>query len=317
MHLGKTLFTGVGCAHLPGTKGVLQMLIEKGYKVRPVQSIALEKSKMADKYEQKFVKHKYSSQSSEDGIFSAELPTRLTRVNNNSYYSSYLSPDLANDQYYQIEKITCNSVFSGKTTDEILLVIDTLIFENIPGDIQSKNNITSNGFKGMEIVTQLKTGDLNRFRILVSPFNVYIIRMSGKKEFATSKIADKFFSTLSISEGGKGEWRTINSPDSLFSLKLPVNDNSSKLPPNSEIDPSFEHLVFDKKSGNSYLIKQNDILNLRYLEHDTFELNVMARSFATTDNFKILSSKHFDWNGYHALDVRYKNKSEENMIARF
>lgn len=317
MRLGKTMFTGVGCSHLPGTKGVLQMLIDKGYKVRPVQSIALEKSKMAKKYEDMKMKHTYSNYTSEDGLISANLPTRLTKVNDNSFYSSYLSPDLANGYYYQIEKITCNSIFSGKTPEDILMVIDTMIFENIPGEIRGKRPIYSNGFEGIEVVTELKTGDLNRFQILASPFNVYIIRLSGKKDFAMSNDANNFFKTIEIREGNASTWKTINSPDSVFSLELPSNDKASKLPAPYKADPSFEHLVYEKNSGHTYLIKQEDILNRTYLEEDTFELDVMAKSFANTDDFKILSKKLFDWQGYHAMDAEFENKNMDKLMARF
>lgn len=317
MNLGKTLFTGVGCSHLPGTKGVLQMLIDKGYKVRPVQSIALEKSKMAEKYENMPFKHQYQNFESEDGWFSAKLPTRLTRVNNNSDYASYLSPDLANGQYYQIEKISCNSAFSGKSPEEILMVIDTMIFENIPGDIKSKQNMVSNGIQGIEVVTELKTGDLNRFQILVSPFNVYIVRMSGKKSFATSSDANNFFKSLKINEGRANNWKTIASPDSVFSIQLPTNEKSLKLPMSSKVNPSFEYLVFEKQTGNTYLIKQVDILNQKYMEEDTFELDIMAKGFAKTDNFKTLNSRHFNFQGYHAMDVEYLNNSDQKLYARF
>ncbi len=317
MQLGKSMFTGVGCSHLPGTKGVLQMLIEKGYKVRPVQSIALEKSKMAKKFEDKQLKHRYAVYTSEDGLISASLPTRLTKVNDNSYYSSYLSPDLANGYYYQIEKIACNSVFSGKSPEDVLLVIDTMIFENIPGEITSKKNIVSNGFNGMEVVTELKTGDLNRFQILASPFNVYIIRMAGKKDFAAGSEADDFFRSIRINEGNATTWRKISSPDSVFSIELPNNDKYAKLPLTYKANPSFEHLVYDKSSGNTYLIKQEDILNEFYLEEDSFELNVMARSFANTDHFRTTGKKHFNWQGYHALDATYENKMGDVLAARF
>ena len=317
MHLGKTMFTGVGCSHLPGSKGVLQMLLEKGYTVRPVQSIALEKSKMAKKYENMVMKHTYTTYSSEDGLISAVLPTRLTKVNDNSSYSSYLSPDLANGYYYQIEKISCNTIFSGKTPEDLLLVIDTMIFENIPGEIFEKKNIVSNGFNGMEVVTRLKTGDLNRFQILASPFNVYIIRLSGKKNFAVSSDANNFFKSLKINEGNASAWRKISSPDSVFSIELPSNDKELKLPMPSKANPSFEHLVYDKSSGNTYLIKQEDILNEHYLEEDSFELHVMARSFAATDKFKILNTKQHIWQGYHAMDVTYENKTNDQLFARF
>ena len=94
--LGKTLFTGVGCAHLPGKRGVLQMLVDMGYKVRPVQSLANEKSKLADKYENMTYAHKYKLVKSDDELLAANLPTKLTKVRDNNSYASYLSPDLAN-----------------------------------------------------------------------------------------------------------------------------------------------------------------------------------------------------------------------------
>lgn len=314
---GKTLFTGVGCSHLPGKKGVLQMLIDMGYTVRPVQSIAIEKSKMAKQFETMTFKHEYKNYTSDDGLISANLPSRLTKVNENSYYSSYLSPDLANGYYYQIEKITCNAIFSGKTAQDILDVIDTLIFENLPGEISSKEEIVSNGLNGIEVVTILKTGDLNRFQILASPFNLYIIRMSGKKAFATSSEADNFFKSININEGNAGTWKRINSPDSVFSIELPTNEKLDKLPLTFKANPSFEHLIYEKNSGNIYLIKQEDILNLGYLEQDTFELDVMAKSFSKTDNYRIINKKHFNWMGYNASDVEYRSKTDEKLIARF
>jgi len=126
------------------------------------------------------------------------LPSKLSMVNNNSDYTSYFSPDLANGYYYQIEKIACNTIFSGKTPDDILLDIDTMIFENIPGEITSKRPIYSNGFSGMEVITQLKTGDLNRFQIIASPLNLQLglMRISFSKPFKSMKVMPEFGNAL-------------------------------------------------------------------------------------------------------------------------
>lgn len=317
MQLGKALFTGVGCAHLPNQKGVLQMLVDKGYKIRPVQSIANEKSKLAQKYEDMKYKHEYTSTVSEDGVITANLPMRLTKVRNYSSYSSYLCPDLANGYYYQIEKISCNSAFSDKSQNDILLDIDTMIFENIPGEIKSKKEIKSNGFPGFDIVTELKTGDLNRFQILVSPFNVYIVRMSAKDKFATGSESDNFFKSLKINEKVASTWHNVSSEDSVFSIQLPIDKKVTKLEQRSKIDPSFEHVVFDNNSGTTYLIKQEDLLNDNYLEEDTFELSVMAQSFSKTDNYKIKSKKNHVIQGYNASDVVFETKNNEKMYGRF
>ena len=317
MKLGKVMFTGVGCAHLPGDKGVLNMLIAQGYKVRAVQSIAKEKSKMAKKFEEKNYVHKYNTFTSDDGLISASLPSRLSQINDNNYFTTYLSPDLANSHYFQIEKIKSNAIFSGKSPEDILEEIDTMIFENIPGEITNRKAIMSNGFKGIEIVTKLKTGDLNRFHILASPFNIYIVRLSGKKNFAISKDANNFFNSLKINEGQNLNWNSTSSPDSVFNIQLPVYNKANKFANIDKSEPSYEHLVYEKTTGNTYLIKQLDIINQNYLEEDTFELHVMASGFASTDNFKPINRQFVQLDGYKAMDVAYENKLKNKILARF
>ncbi len=317
MQKGITLFTGVGCAHLPGTKGVIQMLLDSGYKVRPVQSLANHKSKMAQKYEDMTYAHVMKPVSSDDGMFTAPLPSFLTKVRDYESYSSYLCPDLANGYYYQIEKISSNISFSDKTPEDILLVIDTLIFENIPGDIKTKEEITSNGYIGYDIVSELKTGDLNRFNILVSPFNIYIIRLAGKKEFATSSTANNFFKELKINEGIGSIWHSVHSSDSIYTLQLPVSKSFTKIKPLSKVNMSFEYSAFEKATSNTYFIKHLDLLNYNYLESDTFELRLMANSFASTDNYKIVKTKNFIYQGYNGLEATYITKKNERMFAKF
>jgi hypothetical protein len=53
----------------------------------------------------------FSTQVSDDGLITAGLPGKLTKVRNNSFFSTYLCPDLANGFYYQIDMIKSNSAF--------------------------------------------------------------------------------------------------------------------------------------------------------------------------------------------------------------
>jgi hypothetical protein len=43
----------------------------------------------------------------------------------------------------------------------------------------------------------------------------------------------------------------------------------------------------------------------------------MAESFAKTDDFKIQSKRHFNWQGYYAMDAKFENKNEDKLMARF
>jgi hypothetical protein len=171
--------------------------------------------------------------------------------------------------------------------------------------------------KGIEILTQLKTGDLNRFQILASPFRIYIIRLSSKKKYALSKEANEFFKTLKINEGADLITKRFNSPDSLFSVELPASKGEDKFTKIDKAEPNYEYLVYDKQFTSTFLIKQVDIINQSYIEEDSFELNVMARGFAYTDDFDIVNKKQHRWQGYYALDVEYRNKASNSIYARF
>jgi hypothetical protein len=166
-------------------------------------------------------------------------------------------------------------------------------------------------------VTKLKTGDLNRFHILASPFNIYIVRLSGKKNFAVSKEANNFFNSLKINEGQNLNWNATSSPDSVFNIQLPVYNKATKFASIDKSDPAYEHLVYEKSTGNTYLIKQLEVVNQNYLEEDTFELHVMASGFASTDNFKPINRQFIQLEGYQGMDVTYENKLKNKILARF
>ncbi len=60
-----------------------------------------------------------------------------------------------------------------------------------------------------------------------------------------------------------------------------------------------------------------DFLNDSYIEEDTFELGVMAKSFSLTNSYRITTRKQFSWQGYHTLDATFEGKNNEKLLARF
>lgn len=317
MKLGRTLFTAVGCAHLPGKRGVLMLLESMGYKVKPINSIANEKSKLAEKYEKLNYKHTYTTIQSNDGFISANLPSRLSKVKETSEFETYFCPDLANGHFYQIDKINTYTAFTGKPINEILLQIDSILYESIPGKIESKKNISNNSMEGYEIVSRLKTGDVQRFRIIASPFHLYIIRIAGKQEFALSKAGDNFFNSLKINEYSATVIKKLAAPDSFFSVEIPTSITENKFPAYNKTTGYLEHLAFNPAENAIYMVQQVDILNYKMMEDDTFNLHIMAKSFARTDNYDIENYKLYELQGYRTMDATFTNKNKEHFEGRF
>src|SRR4030095_5819790 len=65
---GQSLFVGVGAAHLPGSRGVIEMLRQQGYKLRPVRMGARD-SHHKEQVEKVRVAVTFSTQSAADGLF--------------------------------------------------------------------------------------------------------------------------------------------------------------------------------------------------------------------------------------------------------
>src|SRR5690606_31207851 len=95
-----SLFAAVGAAHLPGKKGIIEMLRKKGYTVTPVFDSYTEKGKAKkQEIEEFFIKPKYTLHTTPDGMIS--LPLYSAVIENRENIES---PDLANGGYINVKR---------------------------------------------------------------------------------------------------------------------------------------------------------------------------------------------------------------------
>ena len=181
VHTAKT-FTGIGAAHLPGKEGVIQMMRDKGYTVKPLTSKATSKGKrLKEKLEKTLRENSYASTGPEDDFFSVSMPNKLYPVSD-APTTAYISPDLANGSYVMVNRIPTYAHLKQEqlfTLDDL----DKMLFENIPGKILEKTPIERNGFQGLDIKNQLKNGDHQRYHIFVTPLEIVIFKMGGDGDY--------------------------------------------------------------------------------------------------------------------------------------
>ncbi len=313
----QSLFVGVGAAHLPGKRGVIEMLRQKGYTLRPVmmddrnsiQKESIEKIRMA---------HAYTTQSPTDGFYKVSIPGRkfyqFTEWNGMDVVQY---ADMVNGAYYMVTRIKTNSLALGHSTETVHRKVDSLLYENVPGKIIKKTTITRNGYKGYDVVNRTRRGDYQRYNIFITPFELILFKMSGNGEYVTSGTeANKFFQSVQLKEYNTGEWQTWQPATGGFSVQVP--HTPALMRDNNVGTDRLEYSAWDKQDGNSYLVMKVNLHNYSFLEEDSFELNLVDESYGySTFIDKQLSRKFISVNGYPALEVKYSHKDGSYSAARY
>lgn len=313
----QSLFVGVGAAHLPGKRGVIEMLREKGYTLRPMrmddrnslQKESIEKIRMG---------HPYVSQSPTDGLYKVNIPGKkfyqFTEWNGMDVVQY---ADLVNGAYYMVTRIKTNSLAFGHSTETVARKVDSLLYENVPGKIIRKTAITKNGYRGFDIVNRTRRGDYQRYNIFITPFELIIFKMSGNGEYVTGGAeADKFFQSIQLKDYNAGQWQAWQPATGGFSIQLP--HTPALLRDNNVGTDRLEYSAWDKQEGNSYLVMKVNLHNYSFLEEDSFELNLVDESYGYSSFIeKQLNRKFISVNGYPALETKYSHKDGSFSSAKY
>ena len=308
-----SLFAGVGAAHLPGDRGVIELLRNKGYKLRPV--------KMADRDAQQKslvdtlkVVVEFQRKYSDDCFYNVAVPGDLYKISQDNLDRRQYA-DMSNGSYYMVTRVKTHSAFLNQPESEVIKKIDSLLYENIPGKIISKTRITKNKYEGFNIVSRTRRGDLQRYQIFVTPFEIIIFKMSGKENYVSGQEAENFFSSVELNERiyKPFEFKPVQGG---FSMQLPQLPLGSLTETTAE--PRWEYEAIDSTTGNAYIILKNSIYNYNFIDVDSFDLSLIETSFHNSELFdKQLSRKFVTKNGLLNLEVKEQLKDSSVICARY
>lgn len=305
-----SLFVGVGAAHLPGQRGVIEILRQKGYKLRPIK-MGERSSRYKDEIEKIKVPVNFSKQVSEDGFYKVEVPGKLYRFSNSfNGFDQQQYADMANGSYYVVTRIQTNASAWGDDINKVFKKVDSLLYENIPGRILTKQIITRNGYKGFDIVNRTRRGDYQRYNIFITPFEALFFKVSGNGEYVKTSSVDKFFASIELKEY-KAQWKIVSPAFGGFEIEMPHDPYVIK-------NKNWQFLANDKNTGTDYEIIRTDIHNYNFVEEDSFDLGLMEESYTASDFFdKQLSRKQTTFKGYPALDAKYQYKDGSVAFVRY
>ncbi|WP_394767939.1 TraB/GumN family protein, partial [Ferruginibacter sp.] len=178
-----SLFVGVGAAHLPGDRGVIELLRKMGYRLRPIKMTDrdAEKKDETDKLKVPVI---FSERKAEDAFFSVDMPGPLFKMTDEYQgFDRRQYADMSNGSYYLVTRIKTHAAFLGQSEDQVMKKVDSMLYENIPGKIVKKLRIEKSGYRGFDLTNKTRTGDLQRYNIFVTPFEILIFKMSGKENY--------------------------------------------------------------------------------------------------------------------------------------
>ncbi len=311
----QTLFVGVGAAHLPGDRGVIEILRKKGYTLRPIKMVDRD-AEQKEKVDKMRVPIIFKLTQTPDGFIKVSVPGKLYKRTESRRNQSWQYADMENGSYYMVTRVATHAAMLGQKDEDVVRKIDSLLYEYIPGKIQSKKSITKNGYKGFDITNKTKRGDIQRYNILVTPFEVLVFKMSGNDDYVVGKEADEFFNSVSINELKNG-WTTIAPATKGFVASFyqqpHVVFNGNAVDGND----TWEYEATDKQTGDAYLLWKKGLNNYRFLEEDTFDISLVEESFIRSELVeKELSRKPTIVNGYAALDFTVSMKTGDVVKAR-
>ncbi len=311
------LFVGVGAAHLPGRRGVIEMLRGMGYNLRPI-IMDERNSAQKESIEKIHLPYEFKQQTATDGEYKVSIPgEKFYRFTNWSGMDIVQYADMVNGTYYMVNRIKTNGLFFGDNMDKVQKKVDSLLYENIPGKILKKTTITKNGYRGIDIMNRTRRGDYQRYNIFVTPFEVIIFKMSGNGEYVnTADDGQKFFGSIRLQEAPQVNWQNWQPATGGFNVRLP---HVPLLYQNKDYGTDrMEYVAADKEKGSNYIIMKASVHNFTFFEHDSFELNLLDESYSYSPFIdKELSRKFLKVSGYPALDCYYRHKDGTFSKVRF
>jgi uncharacterized protein YbaP (TraB family) len=307
-----SLFASMGAGHLAGQRGAIELLREMGYTVTPVHDEYTDWGRAKKKeIDELIVNPEFRIHNTYDKMVS--LPMFNILLHNEANTSS---PDLANGGAINLKRTPLNDFVVEKTARFNHLSLDSLFFENIPGQIQSKEFVKENHLTYYDIKNTTRSGNTQRYRFYITPLELITVSMIGPNDY-TRKFDDEVFSSITIKNPTE-TWETVTPARGGFSISLPGYHTiygSKENPTHAEeieiqaFDPTNNSFYFLlRKSPTDFIFEDSmyeleRIQNEFYIQYDAEEYTITGKS----GNMLTSESK------IHGKNIYLKTISEGNF----
>ncbi len=309
-----SLFTGVGAAHLGGDNGMINLLRKLGYTLTPV-NMGERDAERRNKLDSTIFDVPFTKYVSADSVISFNVPSEMYEFYSMGLAKNEIATELVNGAFYSLSRIKTYSALVDSTPAVTWKMVDSLLYDNVPGKMLEQKETTVGGFKAFDITARLRKGNIIRIRIIQLPEELIILKVSAPEDKALGFLGSRFLESVAINITPVTSWQRFTLPDTSMSVLLPgkpVFYGLSRLTNRSLKNDFFVH---DSKTGCDYLAININMPVPAYFEEDTFELSRMAYLFSQANSYTEKKRKFVDFKGRKALKVQLKINEHRNAEA--
>ncbi|WP_430399983.1 TraB/GumN family protein [Flavobacterium sp.] len=300
-----SLFSAIGAAHLPGKKGVIEMLRRRGYKVTPIYDNYTEKGKsLKKKIEDYFIKPEIKLKTTADGMVTFPVFDVVLETGENIE-----SPDLANGGYINLKRTYLNDFLDKKNKPFNPKTLDSLFYENIPGEIISKKTYSEKNYLVYDIKNKTKTGKAQHYRYYITPIEIISIMMGGEGEYVRN-FEDEIFSQITLKEN-TDSWELINPLKGSYQVQIPSYYSFTGNKPDLKGNDDMKIIAFDKKENANYILIEKTLQDNYNLEDSKFELKRIQFEFYNQHNLDSTETHFNNDNFFFTSKSKIGNKEIE------
>lgn len=293
----RSMVFAVGAAHLPGAKGLIALLREKGFTVTPVFSS--KKIKPSD-YKVKEVPLKWYDVKDEQGLYTVSMPGKPGDITFYGMMNMKMYFDIFSSTLYMTTAV--KTPYSPKMADSVLGAMASYYFGNAKG-----KPITINNIPGKEFISEKQ--NYSHGYLLFKDGKMYIaLGMSTKTGRAGEPPINRFLHSFSITEKAPDTSRSFTYTNKIKAYRLEVpgeptsgEDYTRALKKDSGIVNELK-IASDPVTGAYFFFGTNDAAPGYNLENDSVMLVAIRAS--QLGKFKSMSTDTaYIKNGCRILDV--------------
>jgi uncharacterized protein YbaP (TraB family) len=320
MRRGERIFAAVGAAHLPGDEmGVIQLLRKKGYAMRPVRFNTVADPKEKEGIEKLRYPVKMSTQWAADSSWAADAPGKFYPTVEAAGFAQNLYADMSNGAYYAVYQVKTNGFWTGQSQDYIAKRIDSLLYERVPGKIQERKRLEGGPFPGHEVTTRTRRGDILRYKILITPFDVLVFLIGGTGEYALGEEASQFLRSARVPQVAPAAQPTatwLRPQHGGFELKFPASllVNTTDQHDQLERPDDFVAATLDPRDQAAYFLLRREYHDWSYIEEDTFELNIIGEKIAEAYTKTPPQVRFVSGDKYPTQDISFRADKDSAQI---
>ncbi len=313
---GRSMLSGMGCAHLPGNEGVIEMLRSLGYTVDPYNK-GERNAKQREKLDRVIFKRDYKSYTSSDQAVRFDTPAPVYYLGTEMNVAAWISLDIANGSSFLVERIKSYSGLTKRSQESLMQSVDSILYEAVAGTIVTQKKITVAGNPGVDVINRNRRGDYHRRMIIILPDEILILKLTSTGEKVKLGYGNEFFSSLKyIASNNTGivNWTT---PDKLLSCNMTGNLTYYEQLLRENANNDFEVSSSDQNAGGFFVVQRHQIENPNFLDEDEYELNRLTDAFRE-DNQLIEGTRTVNsLIGLPSLEASFTKKSGEGVYAKF